>query len=128
MSSDFRAQLDAAYEKKVVQRGEEAVRFTGLSLITHLKNDTPVDTGRARANWHIDLNVVDVRLVEPNEGLSPDAVATVVARYKMGGVIYISNNLPYIRRLNDGYSQQAPAGFVDDDIIRAKNDTMQRFK
>jgi hypothetical protein len=34
------------------------------------------------------------------------------AGFKAGDTIYLTNNLPYIRRLEEGYSQQAPAGMV----------------
>ncbi len=41
----------------------------------------------------------------------------VLATKKPGQKIYITNNLPYIRRLNDGYSKQAPAGFVERAVL-----------
>ena len=42
------------------------------------------------------------------------AGVTQVLSYQLGqGSIYITNNVPYIDRLNNGWSQQSPAGFVD---------------
>lgn len=75
---------------------------------------TPVDTGRARSNWNVDINIVDVQIVEPtSKDPGPEKALSAIARYKLNDVAYISNNLPYIRRLNEGYSQQAPAAFVE---------------
>ena len=37
------------------------------------------------------------------------------------GNVNITNNVPYIRRLNEGSSSQAPAAFVQSAIARALN-------
>ncbi|MDB5490358.1 MAG: hypothetical protein JWO78_207 [Micavibrio sp.] len=124
--TSFKEQLDAAYQKKVVDRMNRAVRTAGLSIFREVVMATPVDTGRARANWNIDLNLVDVQLVNPEAGVhnakdkkgdytfdGTNEALAAVARYKMSDVIYISNNLPYINRLNQGTSTQAPANFVE---------------
>ena len=39
-------------------------------------------------------------------------VYRVANDFKAGHVFYLVNNLPYIRRLEQGWSQQAPAGMV----------------
>lgn len=77
---------------------------------------TPVDTGRARSNW---LASAGTSINEPidreergaNTTLSENNAA--ISSRKSGQNVYISNNLPYIKRLNEGYSQQAPAMFVE---------------
>jgi hypothetical protein len=114
VSSQFRAQLEAAYQKKVVDTQTTAVRRTILSVHAELVKNTPVDTGRARSNWWPEINSISVEIREPDNASSSSAQAVSVAqRFKMDDTAYISNNLPYIRRLNDGHSQQAPAGFVE---------------
>ena len=59
---------------------------------TELKNQTPVDTGRARSQWrrYKDVNI--------GRGETQEV---------------ISNSVPYIQRLDEGYSKQAPAGIVN---------------
>ncbi|AEP08890.1 HK97 gp10 family phage protein [Micavibrio aeruginosavorus] len=118
MSADFRRQLNKAYEEKVLGTQEKVTRLIALKVFNNIVENTPVDTGRARANWNIDLNTVDVSLVDPSgmEGGSYDGTEKalpVIGSYKLNDTIYISNNLPYIRPLNDGSSTKAPAGFVD---------------
>lgn len=127
MTKSFQQQLDDAYQKKVVERLEQAVRYVSLWFWGDVKLNTPVDTSRARSNWHIDLNSIQVRFFEPNEGQTADAASSVIASYKLGQTVFISNNLPYIARLNDGYSLQAPAGFVQDSVVRAENAANRKY-
>jgi hypothetical protein len=83
---------------------------------------TPVDTGRARANWLPSLNAPNLS-AEPNT-FSPDggvSIARTVAvanRYRLGSKIYITNSLWYIEHLNRGGSPQAPSGYVGTAIDR----------
>jgi hypothetical protein len=42
----------------------------------------------------------------------------VLSGYDGRQTIWILNGLPYIERLNEGHSQQAPAGFVETAIYR----------
>lgn len=109
--SNHRAQLNKAYQKKVVEKLDNTVRLTALSVFAEIVRNTPVDTGRARANWNVDINAVDVTLQAPGHD-NASAANAAVTRYKVNDTIFISNNLPYIRRLNEGYSQQSPTSFV----------------
>jgi hypothetical protein len=114
MTSNHRAELEAAYQKKVVQRLERTVRQVGLIVFGEIVSNTPVDTGRARGNWNIDLNAPDLSNENaPNPSGDTSKAAPLVASYKLDDKIFIANNLPYIRRLDEGHSTQAPAGFVD---------------
>lgn len=113
----LKSDLDAAYKNKVIGTLEKTVRAVTLVVDKTLADTTPVDTGRARANWLPSLNAPDTRQVEAGQ---KEDVGPVLASYRIKDTIYISNNLPYIRRLNDGWSKQAPAGFVDRALAIAK--------
>lgn len=117
--NNYRADLEKAYQKKVLDRLEKTVVSVALLAHAQIVQTTPVDTGRAKANWFLDINNVDVKLVEPNYDNEGEALARSQS-YDIDKAIFISNNLPYIRRLNEGYSDQAPAGFVDGAIQVAK--------
>jgi hypothetical protein len=87
----------------------------GLALEVHgnLVEATPVDTGHARINWTPTL-VAPSRVEIP--GADPGAAVDPVAALgpaSPGDAMVIANNVPYIRRLNEGSSPQAPAGFVE---------------
>lgn len=114
----FGLQLQRAYQKKVIERLEKTVRAAALVVDSELVKRTPVDTGRARSNWLPSLNVARTDEVAPGE--RPE-VASVFALYKINDTILSTNNLPYIERLNEGHSQQAPAGFVEAAIQVGKN-------
>lgn len=79
---------------------------------------TPVDTGRARANWIASLGT-PMRVATDDEDLSGQetivkATTIAVARKAGSGIpIFLSNNVDYIAKLNQGSSSQAPAGFVE---------------
>jgi hypothetical protein len=89
---------------------------------------TPVDTGRARANWRPSIGaMVTSTLPEPKspgEGLrTAIAAGEDIANKYIGGNnsphVHITNNLPYIQYLNQGSSKQAPANFVNTAILLA---------
>lgn len=70
-----------------LERHINAVKLEmGHRLVAKLKERTPVDTGYARSRWAI---------------------------VELGPAIDVMNDAPYIMRLNDGWSQQAPAGFIE---------------
>lgn len=94
------------------------------------KGGTPVDTGWARSNWLVRLRERPSAPVgkrpsskgQPgvDEGAADASIAEFVTGYVItAGNIYISNLVPYIARLNDGTSKQAPAGFVERAILKA---------
>lgn len=81
---------------------------TGVVLMT------PVDTGRARSNWNIGVNNVDLteRETEDNAQSVIERAKKIIRQVVVGDVIYISNNVKYIKFLEDGSSEQAPSGMV----------------
>lgn len=93
---------------------------TGVALEIHavLTEDTPLDTGWARANWVPAVGAPGDSSSEPkgNEAAAKakaTAGLVAVAGYKLRkGVVHVTNNVPYIEVLNSGSSAQAPADFV----------------
>lgn len=99
-----------------------------LDLTANLIETTPRDTGWARANWvpnigsSIDKTAGTRDLAEAGKiDTGPQQAGQAsIARYRLDqGAIFISNNVPYITRLNEGSSRQAPSGFVQQQIFRA---------
>lgn len=85
---------------------------------------TPVDTGRARGNWFASLGSPRLAADENSKDLTgAGRISSNDAIINSRGAdqsIYITNNLPYIKRLNEGSSQQAPAGFVEKAVSTAR--------
>lgn len=105
------------------------VRAIALAIDQVLVTETPVDTGRARSNWIVQLGSPARSPIEPyapGEGLGKGETANaqaamnqgaaVIGQRRLGQDIYISNNLPYIKKLDEGSSAQAPAGYIDKGI------------
>ncbi len=117
--SDFRSQLNKAYQVKVEDKLRDAVIDAALILQGQLIQRTPVDTGRAKSNWFVDIGKPDTKQVEAGyANVSEGAVR--IEGYQLSTTAFISNNLPYIKPLNQGSSQQAPAGFVEGSIQYTK--------
>jgi len=129
--SDFGRRMRAR-GKNVVRNADRLVRRCALAADQALVVSTPVDTGRARSNWLVSL---DQPVTSPREEYFPGAEGStggpnaqaaidqgrrVIETYdgdSPGASIYIANNLPYIGRLNEGWSAQAPAGFVEQAVM-----------
>lgn len=101
--------------------------MVALTVDQTVVSSTPVDTGRARGNWQVSLGfpvVEEQDLVDKAGTVTIAAGAAVIRSRQSGQTIFISNNVPYIGRLNQGSSSQAPANFVEMavmDGIRALN-------
>jgi hypothetical protein len=107
--------------------------------LTDLVNVTPVDTGAALSNWQVSLNEPVPETLPPyapsqrgkmvagswthtidpsvtREANIPPTLEAARARLlekQPGDAIHLQNWVPYIVKLNNGSSQQAPAGFVE---------------
>jgi hypothetical protein len=101
---------------------ERAVKGIILGAAANLTEDTPVDTGHASNNWvpSLDSPFEDVDGSEEAPSRSAQAAGiAAVAAYELPQVGYVANNVPYIGRLNEGSSSQAPSGFVEAAVLRA---------
>lgn len=109
---------------------EKHVKIITLDATANLIETTPRDTGWARSNWIPSLSKPKDDPAGTPEAVSKAAsdagVAEVVTGYTLEkGPVFISNNVPYIRKLNDGWSKQAPAGFVQAAILKAVRDAFK---
>lgn len=116
-----------AASDKLGQRLESLIERACKALILEINRElrmrgtgTPVDTGHARASWIPAVGAPN--LAEPigTDGSLAARGAAQVMAYKLAqGTLYLSNVAPYIRRLNDGWSDQAPTMFVELAVARA---------
>jgi hypothetical protein len=109
------------------------VKRLALNINANLIEDTPVDTGWARANWVLEIGSPFTGTAGTREDAEAGRVDQnpqqlgigKIAAYKLGPIIYESNNVPYIEKLNDGSSAQAPSAFVQAAILRAVQQTVR---
>lgn len=98
-----------------VRADHRAVCVKAATLVDQVVvNASPFDTGRFRGNWipTIGASSDAQRGVIDLPGIFAEA-KRVFESAPLYPVIYLSNNLPYAQRLNEGHSGQAPAGFVE---------------
>lgn len=96
-------------------------RGVTLKLFGAVILDTPVLTGRARANWRVQIGAPELAVADREDQSGGVALAEVnAAVIKSDGdqPVTLANNLPYIKRLEEGYSKQAPAGMVRKNVAR----------
>jgi hypothetical protein len=103
---------------------EKQVRGTLFGLSSRIIKESPVDTGRFRGNWQASIGSpvlsTTSRLDSTGAGSINDAAVTVQG-LKLGQTFYLTNNLPYARRLEYGsHSKQAPNGFLRINLQRVQ--------
>lgn len=110
-------------EKYVVHIRKISVRELRKVIMTAFRTivtTSPVDTGRFRLNWNTAIGFVDTRTTEATQstrlGAPPTGKelenASKGMKAKLGQTVYISNDLDYADRLENGYSKQAPSGVL----------------
>lgn len=117
--------------RQVAENTDRLVRKVALAADQAVVMGTPVDTGRARSNWIAQIGSAPSGTIDAyapgdagstagaNTQAAIDQAESVISGYNSGEEIHITNNLPYIQRLNDGYSAQAPANFVEQAVVEA---------
>lgn len=99
---------------------ETTVRRSTLQLFKAVVDLSPVDTGRFRGNWFPSHGLV---LKEVHEGAKANDSYSRLERvyeFPVGGIVFLTNNLPYAQRLENGWSKQAPSGMVRKSAIQFK--------
>lgn len=131
------AQAKRSFEKTLLG----AFRDVAFEIHAKIVQRTPIDTGRAKASWRLNPDTADtsveplladkvnpiggaiIEKAGPNEHPLYSNQAAAVARAQQQKIregtkrIVISNNLDYIEKLENGTSQQAPAGMVAVTIV-----------
>jgi hypothetical protein len=94
-----------------------------LDTNRRLAEDTPVDTTFARSGWIPSTGSPTKSLPGTRDNVQQDAATSGVAQIQhwdlFKGPAFITNNVPYINRLNAGTSDQAPPGYVQNSIEKS---------
>lgn len=124
--------------RQLENAGTRFTKAVAKRALRALVTSTPVDTGTARSNWRVGIGAstsAEIGPYAPGKKLGIGETANAGAAISAGiarinsvrgkaGVglttaIYITNNTGYVgnlpngKGLNDGYSPQAPAGFIE---------------
>lgn len=116
-ADEFAKQIDIEFEANLEQL-KIIIRKIALEALQRVVVKTPVDTGRARMNWYVQIGGAGTQVttsVDKDGNVAVSRGGQAIAKYQeIDGFpkITIYNNLPYIGRLENGYSGQAPQGMV----------------
>ena len=121
-------------------RGEEledaitdTVRLASIAALSSATLGTPIDEGRAKGNWFVASGSPDHSSIDdsrkgkgkgeakPIESKTILRANPVIKAWKVGqGSIFITNNLPYVVKLDEGSSVQASEGMTAQALSAAR--------
>lgn len=112
-------------EEAIEEDAERKVRKMLVSMFAHLDSASPIGRpelwespapegyrpGMFKASWKVIIGKPSSDGEETSRRGKGDDSA--IDRYKLGIETHILNNTPYAERLHEGWSTQAPIGWVD---------------
>lgn len=106
------------FERGVMGDIAEFMQKTVFEIYRGVTIKSPVDTGRFKGNWNINIGSPSYTINESATSTPYGApvsgdFANVLFTIDGTKPAYITNGLPYAARLETGYSKQAPVGMVD---------------
>lgn len=119
MSGGFTIPLDRL-AAMTTEKMETVARRATLEVFSSVVKKSPVDTGRFKANWNVSASNPDYSVTSSVAQSRGEQQAREALVLPVGGVVYLSNGLPYARRLEYGWSKQAPSGMVRTSVIEFK--------
>lgn len=112
---DFAIELDREFQEEVGDKVVQVVQKIALETLSRVVLKTPVDSGRARGSWTVSIDIpsddVPERL-DPSGSQAINAGTSVITGLRDLNSVWVQSNLPYIGRLENGWSAQAPSGMV----------------
>ena len=113
-ADDFQQEVvfSSRMPRRFRKRGWKILRKVALQAKANIQTAMPVDKGHARARWGSQN--------APGIWIENEQLLTVT----QGAAL---NPFEYIVRLNEGSSQQAPAGFIDVNAERALDELTEKL-
>ena len=105
----------ADFAAKAKGNADQVVRKVAIDALSNIVLRSPVDTGRFRANWLVSVDEPAQDILDDVDPSGAEAIQSGSAALSdavAGPAIFITNNLPYALRLENGWSKQAPSGMV----------------
>lgn len=117
------------FAQKAKDRADEAVGAIVIGVARELDRRSPVGDaaywknpppkgyvgGHFRGNWQLGIGVIpagEIAGADPTGAAAQGRIVASVPDEASGLVYYLANNTPYGRRIEDGWSRQAPQGLV----------------
>jgi hypothetical protein len=109
--------VDAVHRKVTLDVGTSLVMKSPVGDAKYWKQPPPPGYagGRFRANWQFGEGQINFSTTEKIDPAGRFLIAELTAKMQPGQpgrTFYLTNSLPYGKRLEDGWSRQAPNGMV----------------
>lgn len=111
----FELAIDKFIDEVVPEKHQLLLQAVAMQVLTGVVQMSPVDTGRFRGNWQVTIGSPSRQALLATDKSGAPTITNGVATIEGAppfGVIYITNNLVYAAKLEEGHSRQAPAGMV----------------
>lgn len=109
------------FVEKAKKNPEKVMRQVSIKLFSAIIKASPVDTGRFRMNWMASGGTPAPGITDATDKSGDKATGNAtgfVLKATNWREFTLTNNLPYAQRLEYGWSQQAPQGFVRVNVSR----------
>ena len=120
------------FENMTAEKSELLFKKVCFDLSNSIIMDSPVDSGRLRSNFQPDIDNTEKSILESEDKSGSATVAKVASttnKLKLGQYFTLTNNLPYILRLEYGWSKtKSPNGMVGINVMRLQNFVNQANK
>lgn len=112
------------FVEKAKKNPEKVMRQVSIKLFSAIIKASPVDTGRFRMNWMASGGTPAFGTTDATDKSGNAAIGNATS-FVLNATDWsdftLTNNLPYAQRLEYGWSQQAPQGFVRVNVGRFQN-------
>ena len=109
------------FVEKAKKNPEKVMRQVSIKLFSAIIKASPVDTGRFRMNWMASGGTPAFGVTDATDKSGNAAIGNATS-FVLNATDWrdftLANNLPYAQRLEYGWSQQAPQGFVRVNVSR----------
>lgn len=117
-SAELQKTLDELVKLNVQDLRESVAAAVIECMNRYAVAGTPIDTGRARAGWHLTGESGEIEFKPPLN--LPDSEYSQMIRNNVGKLnlsqwqtLYVVNNVEYILALNAGWSKKQAGNFID---------------
>ena len=99
------------FANKINKNASVLVRKVALDGMRKLVRQSPVDTGRFKANWSTSVDKMHDRTTE-EKSVNFNKQSKEIRDYDLGQIMFLHNNLEYALALEFGSSAQAGRGWI----------------
>lgn len=114
----FEADLEK-FARNVGKSLDDTCRAVAIRWFSDTVKSTPVDTGRLRGNWQYTRETPAVGEIDKEDKTGSQVINEIATKVGgVGTVNYLTNNLEYAQKIENGSSRQAPRGMVRTNFLR----------